>query len=154
MHGGTNPGPPKGNLNAWKYGGYSRAILPAERELYNLIKVGDLDEEIRICKLLLVRTAEAQKNFEQANEFRAAKGIEIADCDIDQIEGLMDEKVCKKYETLMTLANRLSGRIGDLEAVRAKLLQPGVMIPAQGVVDMNFICEKVEKVKHKKRRSS
>ncbi|WP_408022121.1 hypothetical protein [Sphingomonas lutea] len=31
MHGGTNPGAPKGNRNAWKHGGYSAKTLEAVR---------------------------------------------------------------------------------------------------------------------------
>ncbi len=123
MHGGKSTGPPKGNQNARTHGAYSRGILDSERELYDLIKTGTLDEEIKICSLLLARTAQAQKKFEEANERRASKGIEIEDLDIDQLEGMLDSKLCKKYETLMTLAIRLSGRIGDLEAVRAELIR-------------------------------
>ena len=29
MHGGTNPGPPKGNRNAWKHGGRSAEAMAA-----------------------------------------------------------------------------------------------------------------------------
>lgn len=31
MHGGTNPGPPKGNRNAWKHGGRSAETIAAVR---------------------------------------------------------------------------------------------------------------------------
>lgn len=31
MHGGTNPGAPKGNRNAWKHGARSAATLAAVR---------------------------------------------------------------------------------------------------------------------------
>ena len=31
MHGGTNPGPPKGNQNAWKHGARSAKALEAAR---------------------------------------------------------------------------------------------------------------------------
>ena len=31
MHGGTNPGPPKGNRNAWKHGGRSAEAMAASR---------------------------------------------------------------------------------------------------------------------------
>jgi glucans biosynthesis protein len=34
MHGGTNPGAPKGNRNAWKHGLYSREM----RELRRLLR--------------------------------------------------------------------------------------------------------------------
>lgn len=31
MHGGTNPGAPKGNRNAWKHGGRSAEAVAASR---------------------------------------------------------------------------------------------------------------------------
>jgi len=37
MHGGTNPGAPKGNRNAWKHGGYSREQLAWRREVRQLL---------------------------------------------------------------------------------------------------------------------
>jgi len=33
MHGGTNPGAPKGNRNAWKHGGRSGEAIEASRYL-------------------------------------------------------------------------------------------------------------------------
>lgn len=39
MHGGTNPGAPKGERNgAWKHGRYTREALAAEREVRALIR--------------------------------------------------------------------------------------------------------------------
>lgn len=44
MHGGTNPGPPKGNSNAWKHGGRSAETIASVRFLKSiagLIKEAD-----------------------------------------------------------------------------------------------------------------
>ena len=38
MHGGTSPGAPKGNRNAWKHGGYSAAAMASRREIAELIR--------------------------------------------------------------------------------------------------------------------
>ena len=43
MHGGTNPGPPKGNRNAWKYGGRSAEAMAASRYIKMIASV--LDDE-------------------------------------------------------------------------------------------------------------
>jgi hypothetical protein len=43
MHGGTNPGAPKGNRNAWKRGGRSAATMAAARFLRALAKLIDTD---------------------------------------------------------------------------------------------------------------
>ncbi|AYJ88016.1 hypothetical protein D3Y57_14280 [Sphingomonas paeninsulae] len=36
MHGGTNPGAPKGNRNAWKHGGRSRETIEMRRKIARL----------------------------------------------------------------------------------------------------------------------
>jgi hypothetical protein len=38
MHGGTNPGAPKGNRNAWKNGEHSAAAIANRREIAELIR--------------------------------------------------------------------------------------------------------------------
>jgi uncharacterized protein YjcR len=44
MHGGTNPGAPKGNRNAWKHGGRSAKAENAARYLKTIARLvrGDL----------------------------------------------------------------------------------------------------------------
>ncbi|WP_435198952.1 HGGxSTG domain-containing protein [Qipengyuania sp. 902] len=39
MHGGTNPGAPKGNQNAWKHGARSRAATLVARKLRSISKL-------------------------------------------------------------------------------------------------------------------
>ena len=39
MHGGTNPGAPKGNRNAWKHGGYSEKTKAASRYLKEIARI-------------------------------------------------------------------------------------------------------------------
>jgi hypothetical protein len=48
MHGGSNPGAPKGNRNAWKHGRHSAAAIANRREVAELIRAmrdtaGNLD---------------------------------------------------------------------------------------------------------------
>jgi len=40
MHGGTNPGAPKGNRNAWKHGGRSSETEDAARLLWAMARLG------------------------------------------------------------------------------------------------------------------
>ena len=44
MHGGTNPGAPKGNRNAWKHGGRSAEAMAAMR--YVKMVAGLISDEI------------------------------------------------------------------------------------------------------------
>lgn len=45
MHGGTNPGAPKGNRNAWKHGGRSAATAAASRYIKAMANL--LEENIK-----------------------------------------------------------------------------------------------------------
>jgi uncharacterized protein YjcR len=38
MHGGTNPGAPKGNRNAWKHGRYSAEAVAARHRFRELVR--------------------------------------------------------------------------------------------------------------------
>lgn len=39
MHGGTNPGAPKGNRNAWKHGGRSEEVTQTARYLKQITQL-------------------------------------------------------------------------------------------------------------------
>jgi glucans biosynthesis protein len=45
MHGGTNPGAPKGNKNAWKHGLYSREMMDLRRALRGALRDGKSSKE-------------------------------------------------------------------------------------------------------------
>jgi hypothetical protein len=38
MHGGSNPGAPQGNCNAWKHGRHSAEAVARRREVANLLR--------------------------------------------------------------------------------------------------------------------
>jgi hypothetical protein len=38
MHGGSSPGPPKGNRNAWKHGRYTAAAIARRRKVSDLLR--------------------------------------------------------------------------------------------------------------------
>lgn len=48
MHGGTNPGAPKGNRNAWKHGARSAEALAASRYVRSIARFLAYDEECEI----------------------------------------------------------------------------------------------------------
>ncbi|WP_432734753.1 HGGxSTG domain-containing protein [Ralstonia solanacearum] len=60
VHGGKSTGPKENaarpqNTNAVKHGFYSDALLPEERELYERVEIGSLDDEIRLARVKLHR---------------------------------------------------------------------------------------------------
>lgn len=54
VHGGSSTGAPK-NTNAVKHGFYSDALLPEERDLYERVEIGSLDDEIKLARVKLHR---------------------------------------------------------------------------------------------------
>lgn len=59
-HGAQRGGKP-GNMNNLRHGLYAKALLPGEAELLEGVKPGNLDWEIRITKLRLMRALNAEK---------------------------------------------------------------------------------------------
>lgn len=117
LHGGTNPGAPKGNQNARKFGIYSDTLTADERSIWNDIELGTLDDDIKIAKLQLRRALIAQAKAEEGD------GLELeVETDSNGPAGSTKSTQRRRrgYEDII---NRLLGRIGDLEAKRAELLK-------------------------------
>lgn len=55
FHGGASTGAPKGNQNARKHGIYSKSLLDDEKVLWDEIEIGDLEQEIKLCRIQLRR---------------------------------------------------------------------------------------------------
>lgn len=57
MHGGGSTGPKTPNCanNAFKHGFYSDALRPEEKELWERVQIGSVDDEIRLMKIKLHR---------------------------------------------------------------------------------------------------
>ena len=108
--GGGNPARPC-NRNALKHGLYSDRLTDEEKALLELMPVGSLDEEIRLARVLLMRTMEAEETDER---------LLSIDRVILRKPGL--EATYRPPQYLEHII-RLLGRIGRLETARAALLQ-------------------------------
>ena len=120
MHGGKSTGAPKANQNARTHGIYSDALVEDERSLWDQVEVGNLDNAIRIAHLQLRRAMIAQRAAE------AGDGLDL-DAEIESSGGGKEgggdststQRRRRPYEDII---NRLLGRIGDLEAKRAEII--------------------------------
>lgn len=130
LHGGMNPGAPKGNQNARKHGIYSDTLTADEEGLWELIDVSSLDDEIRIAELQLRRALIAQ------NKAEAGDGLDL---DLDSVNTVLPAvsedgedgtgeqprqttTVQRRRRPYEDIINRLLGRIGDLKAKRATII--------------------------------
>ena len=115
LHGGAstgagNPARP-GNRNALKHGLYSDRLTDDEKALLEQIQVGSLDEEIRLARVLLMRTMEAEETDDRSP---------LIDRVILRKPGL---EVTYRPPHYLEHIIQLLGRIGRLEIARAALLE-------------------------------
>jgi hypothetical protein len=119
MHGGKNTGAPAGNQNARQHGIYSAALTADEAGIFDTIVVGELDQEIKIAKLQLLRALNAQNV--------AAGKPELDEYTRHTGRGSKGKSREEKHRTrnYTDAIQKILGRIGDLEVKRATLLEVG-----------------------------
>lgn len=123
-------GAPKANQNARTHGIYSDALAEDEKGLWEQVEVGNLDNAIKIAHLQLRRALIAQNK---------AEGGDGLDLDMDSVTTVIPESgssddgepaeaprqtstVQRRRRPYEDIINRLLGRIGDLEAKRAEII--------------------------------
>ncbi len=124
LHGGLSTGPGKGNQNARKHGIYSQVLTAEEEELWDQVELGKVDDELRLCRLRLMRAIRAEseaKNLPELEERaekpgKPAKGKRKAPVEL--------ERKFKRRD-YAGLIDRLMGRIESLERTRLDLLKGG-----------------------------
>ena len=120
LHGGKTP---ETNKNALKYGIYSEGIKDSEKDLWHEIKVGNLDDEIKIIKIQLSRAVKAQKEFEEemasdGGNDKGKTGFELSEIKASNIDGKERKEITKKRPDFRKIIFQLSGRIAKLELTR------------------------------------
>ena len=73
-----------GNTNALKHGIYRAHLSEEEREAYDALTIGQLDEELRLARIRLSRTLKAEKEKPDAGTDYTG----IIDRQLGRIEGL------------------------------------------------------------------
>lgn len=137
MHGGKSTGAKNnfGNQNAKKHGIYSKFITDDEWQAVEQSELDNLDDELRLCKVRLLRALQAEN--EQGNlgdealelirktvEPPIIGGIPITpDDDVSEIVKKSFEK--RDYNSII---DRLIGRIQSLTQARLELLAKGIDI--------------------------
>lgn len=129
MHGGKSTGAPKGNKNNLKAGGiYSQFLTDEERAISAEMELGNLDEELKLCKIRLMRALKAEAEQQaQAEEFDKLE-LEALNESPSLIGGLPDNDELIQTKQFRrrdygTIIDRLIARIESLETRRASLIQ-------------------------------
>lgn len=129
LHGGKSTGAPKGNKNNLKAGGiYSQFLTDEERAISAEMELGNLDEELKLCKIRLMRALKAEAEQQaQVEEFDKLE-LEALNESPSLIGGLPDNDELIQTKQFRrrdygTIIDRLIARIESLETRRASLIQ-------------------------------
>ncbi len=129
MHGGKTP---KGQMNNLRHGVYAEALTESEKEAWERIPIGSIDDEIRLAKLQLKRAFKAQMDAVGIKQERVEKLLgriekEPSDLRVSEIRAELDDNgqinrsATKRRPDYWILIDRLLGRVGKLESTRAGL---------------------------------
>ena len=133
MHGGKSTGAPKGSKNATTYGIYTVGIKEDEKPLWEDIKIGSLDDELRLLRLQLMRAVKAQKEFEEDDEnsergfenHELSSATETIKVGKKKVKETKKSSKVRKRPDFRRIIYELTGRIADLETKRALILEGG-----------------------------
>jgi uncharacterized protein YjcR len=136
-HGGKTPGAPIGNQNARKHGLYSEYYTDEEAQQIGEIKLGSVEDELKLCRIKLRRWLKYQNEIDQKlDQGEDEAGMKLEEKETEQIvikendepgepaTELPAEKVKFKRKRINIEDNidRLLRRIESLERTRHMLL--------------------------------
>lgn len=119
LHGGASTGPkqPNSAKNALKHGIYSRFLSADEKAMWDHIELGKVDDELRLCRIRLMRAMRAEAVAADQPELD-----EITDRGVGGATFAAREEKHKRRD-YSAIIDRLTARVDSLEARRAALLE-------------------------------
>lgn len=123
MHGGKNTQANGGNQYARKHGIYSTVLSDEEKALWDEVELGRVDDELRLCKLRLMRAirAENEANGQPELEVITEKPMMVGGVAVTDEEPIKERTL--KRRDYAGMIDRLMGRIESLERTRAELMK-------------------------------
>jgi hypothetical protein len=137
LHGGATPkGRQTGPL---KHGLYSSTLSEEERDLWDEIKLGNVDDELRLCRIQLRRAMNLDAEISKApNDPKNLAGIELVEIRRTTGNGKSNTDATSKRPDVAGRMNTLIGRIAQLEKTRSELLTAASGKPG---MDVRFVVE-------------
>lgn len=122
LHGGATP---KGQKNAQTHGIYTKTLSDEERVMYDSIQIGNVDAELRFVRIMLNRAIEENAAYRhEPNNPKNLAGFELTE--ITRVtgdgRGKAKTNVTQHRPDSFARIDRLMGRIGTLEKIRAELI--------------------------------
>jgi hypothetical protein len=118
-HGGMSTGPGKGNQNATQHGIYAKYLTEDERVAYAELKLGSVEQELRLTRIRLARALAAEEAAQGEPELD-----EVVTHDLIGEEGSREDRK-EKVRDYVGIIDKLTARIESLEKTRALLIELG-----------------------------
>jgi hypothetical protein len=120
LHGGKTPTGTKGNRT---HGLYSAALSEEEREIWDDIQLGNVDDELKLCRIQLRRAMNLDASISKApNDPKNLVGIELVEIRRTTGNGKSSTDATSKRPDIAGRINTLIGRIAQLEKTRSELI--------------------------------
>jgi hypothetical protein len=121
LHGGKTP---KGRQTGpMTHGLYSKAMSPAEKEVWDTIPLDTLDDEIRMCRIWLARAgAQDYEVGQNPHDPKDMTGFELTEIRRTTGGGKSSTDAVSKRPDLWARKDRLLGRLAQLVKTRAELI--------------------------------
>lgn len=127
MHGGKAGKTHAKNQHATKHGIYGRVLTDEEKDLWDSVELGRVDDELKLCRLRLMRAIRAEHEAKDLPELdgRTVEPVMLGGVPLENDEGEPEtiEKRAYKRRDYAAAIDRLMGRIESLERTRADLLK-------------------------------
>lgn len=154
LHGGASNKPaPKGNTRALKHGLYSAAISPEERELWDRIEIGNVDEELKLARVRLNRLLILQNSFDAGlvDDASQPTAHQVSGLSIEEMRTLTDGRnrqteVVRRRRDYQPEINRTLRVISELEKTRAAIGGAGSNDPDELARQLTQAIEAIEEV--------
>ena len=127
LHGGkstgakTKAGKKKAARRALKHGIYSKGLHQDEKDAWEDIELGSIDDEIRLAKLQLARAVAAQKEAEDGADDDFKIGFEPSEKRTSTGKDGARTETIRKRPDFRAVIDRLLGRIARMEQLRYEM---------------------------------
>ena len=143
----------KGNRNAVKHGIYCDGLSEEEKALHDQLKVDELDDEIRLCKIRIRRALIARRKVED-NPDDLNEGFELTEVkqfqrstqigsDGKEVQQTRRE-LSRKRPDFEGIIDRYLGRLGSLMRTRAEILGQSGKDPATVAAEFQEAIQEME----------
>lgn len=139
LHGGASKKGTADNKRNTRHGLYTQSLTEAEYALWSSIEIGNVDNEIRMAKVMLNRALALAAEIRQApNSAQNLAGFELSEITQSVKGGKKDSSMTSKRPDTFAQIDRLMGRIAGLEKTRAELIAAAADKPS---MDLKFVVE-------------